>query len=299
MSKRTILPFVVVLVLALAAPGTAGAHGRAKTVALDYTLRLDPPPPGIRVDVRDGDRTLVLAAGAARSVVVLGALGEPMLRFDRDGVWANRSSPTASADRVVAPGKGWTRVTRAHSLRWHDHRLAPPSLAHPRLVVPLVVDGRRTAVTGTFTVVPRPSLWPWLLGAALAVGVFARIRLAALPGLVAAVGLLAAGASFRAWIATIVGALLTIMVVATRRRPMFAGVAGAIAFSFALGWLGVFRHGVVLSSLPAAAARLAVGAAFVGGVAAVVLGVLKPGSEEVRAMRRDERPALEDDLRVP
>jgi hypothetical protein len=73
-----------------------------------------------------------------------------------------------------------------------------------------------------------------------------------------------------------------------RGRAVVAGIVGAVAFAIALAWLGVFRHGVVLSSLPDWLARVATRAAFVGGAVAVVLGVLEPRTEQIRPVRRDE-----------
>src|SRR5439155_1536723 len=59
-------------------------------------------------------------------LVVRGLVGEPVARFGPDGVWANRASPTAASDKLAKAGPGWVRLTRGHSLTWHDHRLAPP-----------------------------------------------------------------------------------------------------------------------------------------------------------------------------
>jgi hypothetical protein len=281
---------------ALGLPGAATAHSRARTVALDYTLRLKPAPAGIRADVIDGDRALRLRVVPSLRVVVLGALGEPMLRFDRDGVWANRASPTASADRIVPPGTGWTLLTHGHSLRWHDHRLAPRAGVNRRLAVPLVVDGRRDVLKGTFTFVPRPRVWPWLLGALALVVVVARTRAVVAAALAAATGALVAAVSFGARLET---GMAVVLVLATayalrrsRGRTVVAGIVGAVAVAIALGWLGVFRHGVVVSSLPAWLTRLATGVAFAGGLSAVVLSILEPRAKEVRAVRRDVGPEL-------
>src|SRR5436309_1082650 len=111
----------------LAVPGTAAAHSRAPAVALDYRLELAHAPRGVEADVVDGDRALRLTAVGA-DVVVRGLLHEPVLRFARNGVWANAASPTAAADRIVRAGRGWVRVAAGSTFTWHDHRLSPPRL---------------------------------------------------------------------------------------------------------------------------------------------------------------------------
>jgi len=55
-----------------------------------------------------------------------------------------------------------------------------------------------------------------------------------------------------------------------------------VAVSLGMGSLGVFRHGVVISSLPASFTRLATAVALVGGVAAVVVAVLAPSTGRTR-----------------
>jgi hypothetical protein len=291
MSIRTRSLTLLGVLIALATPEGASAHGRSRAVALDYTLRIDRVPSGVHAEVIDGDRAIALRVGPAKRVIVRGALDEPMLRFDRDGVWVNRASPTASADRIVRPGTGWTLLTHGHSLRWHDHRLAPPP-GRSRMLIALTVDGRRGSLTGTFTRVARPRLWPWLLAAVVLVVVLARVRSARAAAFVAALGALTAAAAFGAWLETGLAAAAVLAVLWSRGRGVAAGVAGAITVAIALGWLGVFRHGVVVSTLPDWLARLAVGSAFVAGAVAVVLGVLEPRTEQVRAMGRDERADL-------
>jgi hypothetical protein len=52
------------------------------------------------------------------------------------------------------------------------------------------------------------------------------------------------------------------------RRSAIAGLLGGAAAAVSLGSLGVFRHGVVISALPATASRILVEIAFIAGVAA-------------------------------
>jgi hypothetical protein len=54
------------------------------------------------------------------------------------------------------------------------------------------------------------------------------------------------------------------------RRVVLAGLVGAAAAAASLGSLGVFRHGVVVSVLPAAASRTVCALAVATGIAAAV-----------------------------
>ena len=173
---------LAVCISALALPSVAAAHGRAVTVALDYRLQLDPGVArlkDVRIKILDGDRALHLTVVDNARVVVLGELGEPMLRLDK-GVWVNQSSPTAEANRLVRhPRQGWKRVAGGRAFSWHESRLAPPPFEAGRYgrvarwSVPLLVDGRRVSIDGSFVRVPRPVFWPWALGTAIAIGLAA------------------------------------------------------------------------------------------------------------------------------
>src|SRR4029450_3881473 len=115
--------------------------------------------------------------------LVLGLLGEPFLRFGPHGVWVNRASPSADADRLAHRGTGWLQLTREPKLLWHDPRLhPPPSLragASSPWSLPIALDGRRTELTGTFTRVARPLLWPWLAAGLVALAALAGVAPAA------------------------------------------------------------------------------------------------------------------------
>ena len=65
-------------------------------------------------------------------------------------------------------------------------------------------------------------------------------------------------------------------------RTWSAMVVGVVAASLGLGSLSVFRHGVVVSSLPASLTRVATAVALVGGAAAVVVAVLAPSTGRTR-----------------
>ncbi|HEY5295514.1 MAG TPA: hypothetical protein VIJ70_08570 [Gaiellaceae bacterium] len=300
---------------ALAVPGVASAHGRAATVALDYRLPVDPAVAritGITASILDGDRDLQLTVADGVRVVVLGDLGEPMLRMD-DGVWVNRASPTAQANRLIRkPGSGWKQLSHGRSLAWHEHRLAPPpfvggSYGHVAdWQIPLTVNGQRTAISGTFVRVPRPTIWPWLAAAALAVaaaGIALRLRpqlrspVTVIAGVVAGVAGLTTQTALSlrdapsgniAW--ALVGAGFAIgaiaaWAIAVSRGPRRAYVAGAIGIgvaAFCLSWVGVFFHGVVISALSANTTRVTCALAFTFGLVALIGAVsVDPPDEDV------------------
>lgn len=279
----------------LAAPAAASAHARSATVALDYRLVLDHAAtsiPGVHVAILDGDRSLrVTTDGPA--VVVKGDLDEPMLRIERGGVWANRASTTAIAERLTSPGKGWTRIGGGGSFTWHEHRLAPPPWGAQtgpvaQFAIPATVDGRRVTIGGTFVRHARPVLWPWLALAAVFAGAVAlalrrHMRLATPLGAAAGIAALGSLVAFSvadapngrvAWLQIALGAALAIALYAVLirsaepRRTAVAGVLGGAAAAVSLGSLGVFRHGVVVSALPANASRLLLEVAFLAGVGA-------------------------------
>ncbi len=292
----------VCLVILAGAPA-ANAHGRAATVALDYRLPLDPGVgnlDGVRASILDGDRSLRLAVDRGRRVVVLGDLGEPMLRLD-GGVWVNRDSPTAQANRLVRRSqKGWKKVADGRTFAWHEHRLAPPPFVAgqygsvARWRVPLVIDGRRTAVSGAFWRVPRPAFWPWALGAlgvaavaVIAMAIRPRVRVVASlgAGTVAGVAGLIAESGFAlkdapsgriAWallVAAFALAAIAVWAMAVTRgleRAFVGGVIGVAVLVFCLSWVGVFFHGAVVSALPASAVRLVCAVAFSSGLVSLV-----------------------------
>lgn len=310
---------VVAVATALVLPGAAAAHGRGATIALDYRLRLDPEStslPGVHVRVLDGDRALEARVDDGVVLLVRGILREPLIRFDAGGVWVNAESPTATGDGLVEEGgSGWVRVSEESTLSWHDHRLAPPPASKPgpvgRFSIPIAVDGTPGAIGGTFVRVSRPPLWPWLLGAiALVAAIWAaarrRERRGAMTvglGVTAGLAALAAVTTFAvraaptggvAWLqlvsGVVVAAVLGGLLLYLRgiRRVHAAGVVGAIAAAVSISSLPVFWHGVVVSAMPADAARLACAVALVCGAAAAVLSFV-PEAEPVRATVRRRR----------
>jgi hypothetical protein len=280
----------------LAVPADAFAHGRGPAVALDYRLRLAPPPAGLQVRILDGDRSLEARVALGTRLLVRGILREPMLRFDSRGVFANASSPTAQSDRLVAAGSGWVRVADGRAYAWHDHRLTPAG-SRGTFAIPVQVDGRPGVIAGGFVRVPPPALWPWLAGAVAFAGTVwlasarrrLRLPLALGLGVAAGAGALASAVAFAVldrpgggtgWLqigaAAAVALVLGVPLLAFRgrRRAQAAGVAGAVAAAVTIASLPVFWHGVVVSALPADLVRAACAVALVGGGSAAALSLL-------------------------
>jgi hypothetical protein len=181
--RRSALAAVVMVLLM---PGVASAHTGGR-IATDFDARIggfSPAAPGVRARVLGGDLKLELTVSGDHTVVVLGLLGEPFLRFSPAGVAANAASPTAWNSGVVGSGDAvrsasapvWRRVSRGHTFAWHEGRLrpqtAPSGGATPRRVarwsVALVVDGRPTRVRGWEWYATGPPLLPWAVAAAAA-----------------------------------------------------------------------------------------------------------------------------------
>jgi hypothetical protein len=289
---------IIVLLLAgitLAAPAGAAAHGRSQTIALDYRLVLDRATRslhGVSIAILDGDRSVRVSTKGV-TVVVHGDLGEPMLLIGPRGVWVNRASVTAVANRLTSLSHGWKRVASGHSYAWHEHRLAPPpyeSKVGPvaRFAMPATIDGHAVTIGGTFVRYRRPALWPWLLGAAIFAGLIGAAarhgwRVTVVLGILAGVATLASRVSFSAaaalngrvawpqiglWVA--LGGVACFGLIRTRGqdRVLVAGLLGCVTAVLSLGSLGVFWHGVVLSLYSATFTRGLIAVALIAGVAA-------------------------------
>ena len=301
--------------VSLIAPAPVAAHVRTGTLSTDFEARvtgLRPATPGIAARALDGDLLLELRVAPARVVIVLGYLGEPFLRFSPAGVEANLASPTAGSARVVAgddavssPGVKWQLVRPGHVFAWHDNRLRPaPAVSgraqRPREVamwsIPLVVDGRATALVGSEWYSSGPSPWPWAAAGLALVAVAAlggrrlsrsaRRTLAPVLLAVTVGGLLAswagiilagrattAAVSLAVAFAVVSAAFLFIVIAAAKGSTRIAVIAliGGFAAAFASPEVAIFGHGFVLSAMPPEAARLTVVAAVAGGLAVAAL----------------------------
>jgi hypothetical protein len=280
---RARLGLLALLVL-LALPATAGAHGGA-TTAVDYRSTVTGEPQGVSARVVGGDDRLAITRDGAAEVIVLGYDGEPYLRLDAEGVWENQRSPavalnaerqegTPSADADPRAEPRWERLSGGDTVLFHDHRAhwmgsQPPAAvreepdAKRRLAdwsVPVVVDGTPGSVTGFYTYEPPPSKALWLGGlAALAVvaGVAAWLlkggRRRALLWVLAAVAVLPA---------PILGAAETLDL----PDPTVDVVTGLAVYAVLLGALGVAAWWA-RRDRAAEAAILAVGALAIGAFA--------------------------------
>jgi hypothetical protein len=306
---------------ALVVPGVAQAHHTAvPIVALDYSNRIRPGSAGqsgVRATVEDAGRKLRLTVHPGHEATVLGYEGEPFLRFGRTGVQAAVHSTTARGLGLVPSAslvqiKTWTPVAGGRSFAWADARAWAPSAAlHGRSkiawAVPIVVDGRRTEIHGELVRAAKPPLWPWivlgalpLLAAAFAAkrrrlvwaGATGLAALAGLATLAALGGFATSGLSVSAdrWLLLAVEVALTLVAIGllTSPRVRLIAVAALAAFAVlqALSELAVFRHGVVISGLPAAAVRAAAALALGAGLGAAVLVFLAPVTGTGRTQSR-------------
>ena len=290
----------------LIGPGTASAHLRSGTIAVDYRASVSHPVTrAYSAQIYQSDHGLSLTLRPGHVVVVLGYLGEPVIRLDGAGVSVNAASPTARAMHLVdkaqaveAAGPRWRLQRGRHAVVWHDARVQglPAGLAQGVWRVPLVIDGRSGLLSGELRRFPDPPLLLWLaaLAAWLAAGSVPLIRhrrdlartwamalavIAAGAATVAAIAFaLDAYASPGTWIVGVdVIIFLAVGVGMMRRGPPHLHVAAAIwtgLVSFALGLLegAVFLHPIVLAILPGTIMRLLVLTAIGAGASAAVLG---------------------------
>jgi hypothetical protein len=316
----------------LALPGVASAHtGRSAPVATDFVARIVRVAPSVdafTAHVVDGDQMLWLGARPTTMLVVPGTLGEPLLRFDRRGVWLNLRSATAQSDRIdrlalrpVADPHAaplWHPLTSGHSYAWHEHRLhvlEAPARARGRAVtlgpwsVPLFVDGRRYAIAGVLDYRPGPGPRWIAIACALALSAVAAAAWSR-----SAMVSLAVAATALTWALRVgrglygrpaVGVLGYLEIAATcvvgvallrgllHRDPeirfLTAFVAAAGALYEGLTMLPVLTHSTALSTLPTGAAQLST--ATVLGLGGGLLAGAAAGEALERPARRRE-PAV-------
>ena len=171
MKRAAIVLFLTALVLS----GDASGHrGSALTGYVSTVSALEPPVLGVDAIVLGGDDRLRISNYSGKTIVVLGYEGEPYLRFDKQGIWANTRSPAAHLNRFrrprpLSPGvadasapPSWRRVARGVTYEWHDHRIhwtapEPPEGVrdHPDRIqrifnwrVPGRADGKHFVING-------------------------------------------------------------------------------------------------------------------------------------------------------
>jgi hypothetical protein len=203
--------FALLTLAALALPAAAAAHpGSALTGYVSTVSAVVPNVLGMNALVLGGDDRLRISNYSGKTIVILGYQGEPYLRFDKTGVYANTFSPAAHLNRFrlprpLKPGVAdpsarprWRRVAPGVTYEWHDHRIhwtgrRPPAgvRKHPdriqrifRWRVPGRADGARFAITGFLGYAPDPvkakedgGTSAWLLAGAIAAGVLAAAAL--------------------------------------------------------------------------------------------------------------------------
>jgi hypothetical protein len=179
---RLLLVVLTALLVGIAAlPAAAQAHGPVAPVASSYLAKVRSAPAGLNAKVVDGDLRMWLQVPPTETVVVLDYRGAPYLRFSRSGVEVNQNSamyylnqtpvaetPPAKLGPKTPPR--WDRVTGSHDYSWHDgrlHALAVVALSPGAAYVgawriPVVVDGRLSAISGELWHAPDPSIvWFW------------------------------------------------------------------------------------------------------------------------------------------
>jgi hypothetical protein len=179
MKKAAILLVVTTLLRA----GAAQAHPGSKLTGYVSTVSaVVPNVLGVNAFVLGGDDRLRISNYSGKTLVILGYEGEPYLRFERSGVYANTRSPAAHLNRFrrprpLAPGVAdpsapprWRKVAPGATYEWHDHRIhwaghqPPPGVkVHPDRIqriftwrVPGRADGARFAITGFLGYAPAP-----------------------------------------------------------------------------------------------------------------------------------------------
>jgi hypothetical protein len=286
------------LALALS-PSVAQAHGPVAPIATGYLARVGSTPRGFDARVIDGDQRMWLRVPPNETVLVLDYRSAPYLRFSPSGVYVNQNSamyylnqtpvaqtPPASLTPTTPPN--WQQVSGSHEYEWHDGRLhalaavvlSPGQSYVGKWAIPVVVDGRRSSISGGLWHTGRPSIaWFWpvivLLSCVLAAWRVRRPELdfgvARLLAVVALIATAAAAAgrdlhgrpglsafsviTFAAIAVFVIWALHRVL----RRDP---GYFTFFVISFIAVWQGIeliptLLNGFVLAALPAFAARAA------------------------------------------
>ena len=183
------------LLVLLAVPSPAAAHGPVNPAATSYLAHVRTVPSGVDAKVVDGDLRLWLDVAPWQTLVVLDYHLAPYLRFSSQGVQVNHNSSMYYLNQVpaelVPSGDGphtrphWVQVSTGHSYEWHDGRLgafaatalAPGTRYAGPWSIAVRLDGRPAVIAGGLDYAPDPSLvWFWPTIVALAC-VLAALRL--------------------------------------------------------------------------------------------------------------------------
>jgi hypothetical protein len=309
-------------------PGVAQAHHTAvPIVALDYhnqVVLTTAEKRGVSVSLVDAGRKLQVSVTPKHELWVLGYEEENFLLLNFHGVQVNPRSTTARGLGLIhgtyPPHVDWVPISRAPTFAWADARVWAPSAAlHGQKVVdwsvPVLVDGQPMKIRGRLTRAAKPPLWPWILlglvplGFAITAARRRRWLWAAASGLAGVAGAMtlanlggfATGGlsiSTDRWVLLAVEVTLTAIAIGVLGRPRARLIAVAALAAFAvlqaLSELAVFRHGVVVSGLPAAVVRAAAALALGAGLGAAALvflvptGQTRPTLSYVRTSRKEQ-----------
>jgi hypothetical protein len=199
------------LLLALGA-APAGADPAGPSDFRSEVTKIVPPVDGVRARIKGGDTYLQVLVAKGHEVVVDGYLGEPYVRFLKDGTVERNLRSEATYINNNRKGTGtippeakdpkatpvWKEVGSGGRFAWHDHRVhwmgdASPPVARGHYVtgayapwrVPLTIDGRAANVEGTLLYEQSMSPVPWIaagLIAALLLAVVGRRQVVVIPG---------------------------------------------------------------------------------------------------------------------
>ncbi len=181
------LAALVALLVWLAVPATASAHGPVDPAASSYQAVVTTVAPGVQAKAVDGDQRLWVRVDAGRTVVVLDYRGAPYLRFSPAGVQVNENSAmyylnqvpvqTPPTDLGPSTPPRWSLVSSGHEYEWHDGRLhalattarAPGATYVGRWTVPVRLDGGTSMIAGGLYYAGNPSpVWFWPIIVAVA-----------------------------------------------------------------------------------------------------------------------------------
>lgn len=190
---------VITALVALSAPGTAGADPAGPTDYETEIISVRPDPGTVELWIEGGDAFVVIDVEIGTEVVVPGYRGEPFLWIDADGiVRENVRSPATyentqrygvdvlppMADHTAPPE--WRQVATGGTWAWHDHRahrmdpFPPINVDRGEQVldasIPLMVDGVDITVRVTSRWMPAPSPWPGIVGALVGAGLTVLLR---------------------------------------------------------------------------------------------------------------------------
>ena len=319
-----------VLVLLALSPASAQAHGASDPVASSYLARIASVPAGMRATIVDGDLRMWLRVPSRGSVYVLDYQGAPYLHLEGGRIWANEESqmyyfnqsppvnPPFGLHRTTHPR--WVQVGSGTSYEWHDGRLqalaivalAPGTARVGSWRIPLLVNGRRTTISGTLWYRGAPSIvwfWPiavlllcviaaWRLqdaaidawmGRLLAVLTLLGITLAAVGrDLHGRPGLSVFGLVELAVVLTFVGWALS-RIIRDRATSLILFLIAVVAAWEGVSLIPTLLHGYVLLAVPPVLGRLAavvcLGGAMALGFVIVRLLQREEGGEEAEAAR--------------